>query len=125
MKLDEKRLSNMMDKLDITREEAIAILRDDERIDKGEKLFELTAEQKQAEKKARSTGTKAVYTFTKRERKPNEIKGNLIEFLENALKNSDFEIENVEITNKERQIAFKIGENDFELTLIQKRKPKK
>ena len=125
MKLDEKRISNLMSTLSITREEALQVLKDDEAIDKGEKLFELTAEQKQAEKKARSTGTKAVYTFTKRERKPNEIKGNLIEFLENALKNSDFEVENVEILNKERQIAFKIGENDFELTLIQKRKPKK
>ena len=33
-------------------------------------------------------------------------------------------VENLEITNKERQIAFKIGENSFEITLIQKRKPK-
>ena len=32
--------------------------------------------------------------------------------------------EMVEITNKERQIAFKIGENAYELTLVQKRKPK-
>ena len=37
---------------------------------------------------------------------------------------SDFATESVEITNKERQIAFKIGENAFELTLVQKRKPK-
>jgi hypothetical protein len=27
--------------------------------------------------------------------------------------------------NKERQIAFKIGEDNYELTLVQKRKPKK
>ena len=40
-------------------------------------------------------------------------------------KNSENAIENCEITNKERQIAFKIGENSFELTLVQKRKPKK
>jgi hypothetical protein len=33
--------------------------------------------------------------------------------------------EMVNITNAERQIAFKIGENDFELTLVQKRKSKK
>jgi hypothetical protein len=31
----------------------------------------------------------------------------------------------VEITNKTRQIAFKIGEDDYEITLIAKRKPKK
>jgi hypothetical protein len=30
--------------------------------------------------------------------------------------------ENVEITNAERQIAFTVGENKYELTLTQKRK---
>ena len=34
-------------------------------------------------------------------------------------------VENVTITNKERQIAFSIGENDYELTLVAKRKSKK
>jgi hypothetical protein len=40
------------------------------------------------------------------------------------VENSVNACENVEITNKERQIAFKIGENCYELTLVQKRKPK-
>ena len=45
--------------------------------------------------------------------------------IEEALaENSENACENVEITNKERQIAFKIGENAYELTLVQKRKPK-
>ena len=38
--------------------------------------------------------------------------------------NSENACKNVEITNKERQIAFQIGENNYELTLVQKRKPK-
>jgi hypothetical protein len=38
--------------------------------------------------------------------------------------NGDFCAENVEITNKERQIAFTVGDTAFELTLVQKRKPK-
>ena len=37
--------------LGITEEEAIQLIEDDRRIDKGEKLFELTPEQKQAAKK--------------------------------------------------------------------------
>ena len=41
-----------------------------------------------------------------------------------VLQDKLFACENVEITNKERQIAFKIGENAYELTLVQKRKPK-
>ena len=32
--------------------------------------------------------------------------------------------ENVEITNAERMIAFSIGDEKYEITLIQKRKPK-
>ena len=63
---------------------------------------------------------------TARQRKPNATKGGIIaelaEFLE---KNSQFSIADLSITNKERQIAFSIGGDSFELTLVQKRKPKK
>ena len=49
-------------------EEAVEVYNDDCRIDKGEKLFELTKEQEKASKKARGTGTKAkqptAYKFT-------------------------------------------------------------
>lgn len=38
--------------------------------------------------------------------------------------NSNFAVVDLAITNKERQIAFKIGDDSFELTLVQKRKPK-
>jgi hypothetical protein len=38
---------------------------------------------------------------------------------------SEFATENVEITNKERQISFSIGDQKYELTLVQKRAPKK
>ena len=38
--------------------------------------------------------------------------------------NSGFEFENVEIVNKERQIAIVFEGNNYELTLSQKRKPK-
>ena len=50
--------------------------------------------------------------------------GIIAELAKFLTENSENACENVEITNKERQIAFKIGENAYELTLIQKRKPK-
>ena len=69
--------------------------------------------------------TKPNYQWTKRERKANPTKGGIIAELAQFLtENSQFATENVEITNKERMIAFKIGEDNFEITLIQKRKPK-
>ena len=67
----EKQIEKMMKKLDLTREEAIQLIEDDKRIDKGEKLFSLSKEQEKASKEARSTGTKqpTAYKFNKRERK--------------------------------------------------------
>lgn len=112
-------------------EEATQIYADDCAIDKGAKMpFDLTKEQEKIAKKYTHIGTKTkpaptaptVYKFDKKERKENITKGNLIAELAKFLENL---AENVEITNKERQIAFKIGEDNFELTLVQKRKPKK
>jgi hypothetical protein len=98
----------------------------------GEKLFELTAEQEKASKQARNSGTRKAPTVYKldnadgkRSRKENPTKAGIIaEIAKFLVENSENACENVEITNKERQIAFKIGENSYELTLVQKRKPK-
>ena len=58
-------------------------------------------------------------------RKENPTKAAIISEIATFLKEmSENACENVEITNKERQIAFSVGENAFELTLVQKRKPK-
>ena len=60
-----------------------------------------------------------------RERKKNATKQGIIEELAKFLsEQSDIAYENVVVTNAERQIAFSIGEDNFELTLVQKRKPK-
>ena len=118
----------LMQKLGCTEEEALQIIEDDKRIDKGEKLFELTAEQKKVAKQATSTGTKkhTTYKFDKKSRKENPIKQQIIEEIFKFItENAEFSAESVEILNKERQIAFKVGENDYELTLVQKRKAKK
>lgn len=124
----DKRITAMK-KMGMTDEEIADVLECDKKIDKGEKLFQLTEEQEKASKKARGTGTKAkqptAYKFDKRQRKENTTKAEIIAELAKFLaENSENACEMVEITNKERQIAFKIGENAFELTLVQKRKPK-
>lgn len=51
--LEEKNILNAMKSLDITREEAIEMLLDDLEIDRGKKLFELTAEQQKISSQAR------------------------------------------------------------------------
>ena len=129
----DKQIEKLMKNLGITEQEALELIEDDKAIDKGEKLFELTDEQKKVAKKMTTSDTKnkksapTVYKFEqKKTRKENATKGGIIAELAKFLtENSEFAPELVEITNKERQIAFKIGENDYELTLVQKRKPKK
>ena len=84
--------------------------------------------QKEIAKKMRGTGTRkapTVYDFKTRERKSNPTKAGIIAELANFLsEKSEYAVEDLEITNKERMIAFRIGEERFEVTLTQKRKPK-
>ena len=122
-------IEKMMKILGCSEEEARQLVADDAAIDKGEKLFELSDEQKKASKKARSTGTKkrpTAYKFEKRERKPNEVKRWIIDRLrilcEGWEQNGD--ALDVKVTNIERTIDFNIDGRAFTLTLTEHRPPK-
>lgn len=127
-KEDERKKINLM-RLGMSEKAALDVIDADHEIDRGiRQEFDLDEEtEKMAKKYANSTTKKkpTVYEFTKRERKANPTKAGIIselaKFLEEA---SEYATENVEITNKERQISFSIGDDKFELTLVQKRKPK-
>jgi hypothetical protein len=126
----EKQIENIMVNLKCTREEAEDVMKWDKVIDQGGRTpYDLDPEaEKMAKKMAnvRERKKPTVYDFKQRERKANPTKGGIISELHKFLvEMSEFATESVEITNKERQIAFKIGEDAFELTLVQKRKPKK
>lgn len=132
MKLTQKDMElvkHHMKVLDIPEAEAIQLVMDDKAVDKGEKLFELSAEQKKVAKKYAGTGTKkrTVYKFdTAKKKKENPVKQKIIAEIERFLnENSEIRAENIQIINAERQIFFQIGSNDYELTLVQKRKAKK
>ena len=119
---EEKRVAEIMRLLKCSEEEAKSVIESDRRIEKGEKLFELTEEQKAVAKKA--TNTKrgpTVYNFQQRERKKNSTKAEIIAEIAQFLTEK---VENLEIINEEKLISFKMGENTFELDLRQKRKPK-
>ena len=126
-----ERVKEIMRLLDCSEEDALDVVETDEIIDKGGRTpYDLTKEQEKVAMKI-----SAVNERTAKNQKENKrgkvraenttksgIISNLAEFLTEM---SNFLCENVEITNKERQIAFKCGENLYELTLVQKRKPKK
>ena len=123
----EKRVEELVNLLECSIFEAEQIIADDKKIDKGEKVdFGLTPEE---EKKAlkyanvREHKKPMVLNLTKRERKADTTKEGVIEQIAQFLTENGYE--NVEITNKSKLIAFKIGEDNYEFNLIRKRKPKK
>ena len=106
-------------KLGLTDGEIKQVLADDKRIDKGEKLFELSAEQEREAKKARNVGrAPTAYKFTKRERKPDEDKKVLCQTMIEALieagmvDNSTLHIENIE-----REFLFKHNGKKYKVVL--------
>ena len=123
----ESQKERIMRVLEVNEKEADEILAYDNAVDKGLKTqYDFTKEQEKETRKYRQADRKpTAYKFTKRERKPNATKGGLIQELYNFLTTgSSFDISNCKITNKERQIAFSVADNDFELTLVQKRQKK-
>ena len=122
-----------MRKLGFTEEEIADVIKADDAIDHGEKVaFDLDPEKEKEAKKYIKSGTRKApvnyqldNTGGKRSRKENPTKGAIIaeiaKFLEETSENA---CENVVIVNKERQIAFSISGNNYELTLVQKRTPK-
>ncbi|MBO5742248.1 MAG: hypothetical protein J6R54_09795 [Bacteroidaceae bacterium] len=111
-------VQKIMKALGLTEQEAKEMLEADRKIDKGEKLFELTPEQEKASKKARSTGTKkpTVYNFdtAKKKRKECPDKQHLVNLLAEAL---GTECQNIEVTNKERELTFSFNGTGYRLTL--------
>jgi hypothetical protein len=133
MRIDENQISRIMQGLKCDRSEAIAIYEADKAIDRGERMeFDLPPElEKEAKKMANVTERKrkapTVYNFdtSNKKRKENPTKSGIISEIAKFLQEqSENACENVNITNPERQIAFTIGENSYEFTLVQKRKPK-
>ena len=124
LKMAETQIERIMRSLGVTEAEAKLIAEEDKAIDRGERMdFDLSPEAEKAAKKMANVGTrKTASEPVERKRKENFTKANVISEVAKFLKNLG---ENVQITNKERQITFSIGSEDFEFTLVQKRKPKK
>ena len=117
-------IERIMKNLRCNRAEAEAILAEDRKIDRGEKVdFDLSAEDHKRAMKNANAGTRTEKgEKTARKPKENPTKEGVIAEIANFLTENGYN--SVEITNKTRQIAFKIGEDAYELTLIAKRKPK-
>ena len=105
--------------LECSLEEAQSVIEADNRIDKGEKLFELDKDQKKAEKKMRAVGVKTVNPYgkqTTRERKEDRQKRFIIDTISRAL--TDHLGGSVhEVTNPEREILVEYCNRKFKIVL--------
>ena len=106
-------------KLGLTEAEIQQVLADDKRIDKGENLFSLTAEQEKASKQARKadrapTVYKLDNTNGKRSKKEDADKATLI----NALFTAILPIcDSYEVANAEREFSFMYHNRKFKVVL--------
>lgn len=120
MSMTAEKLANS---LKISIEEAKQVLEMDKRIDRGEKLFELPPELEAGAKKARRADRKKVENV-RRERKPDEDKRELIQYLESSLEDAhpDLDLGNITIINPEREMEFTYNGIKYRLTLMRPRK---
>lgn len=122
---EEQSVYNNLRKMGLTDEEAKEVISADKAIDKGEKLFELTEEQKQAEKKYKNTHTRTVKTAygqtQTKERKIDADKRMLIDALVEKLENYA-DSGTVDIVNAEREIELVFHNRKFKIVLSAPRK---
>lgn len=115
--MNEKQIDLYMRKLGISREEAIALIADEEE----DNLPELSPEQRKVEKEMRKADRKIETAPRKRERKPDENKRFLMLMLETFLNDV---VSDVSMTSPEREIEFIFKGERYRLTLAKPRKEK-
>lgn len=126
--LNEKTIADYMKRNKVGRDEAIDLIKYDIAVESEEATeYDLTAEQQKAVSEMMRKTEHKKQSGAKRERKPNELKEGIVaeiaEFLRQDAQNHVYE--SVEITNPNRMMAFEVDGKRFELTLIEKRAPKK
>lgn len=121
----EERVKKYMTTLNLSYEDALKVVQDDDTIDNGGKCEwekEMTPEQKKIARKARMADREVKKEKVKRTRKENPDKKDLIVALANAL--YDKGVEDYEITNAEREISFNYNGTAYKITLSAPRAPK-
>lgn len=116
MALDEKLIAKHQSLLGLTREEAIQLIEDDKRIDRGEKLFELDPELAKGAKKARQAQRKpTAYNFTQREKKAKPEKAQICSAMMEGL--GALGVADFNVTNEEREFLFTHNGVKYKVTL--------
>jgi hypothetical protein len=125
----EKAIHNYMKSLGISREDAEQLWEDDQADYIGEQGEEMTLKAKEIRRYEQST--------EKKERKPREKKIDqekvaILEYLVNrmesrhcVLEEDEWDFDKIIVANPQKEITFRVGENEYSLTLTKHRPPKK
>lgn len=119
MMFKETEIQKMMKKLDLSREEAIQLLQDDE----DDVSVELTAEQKKVVREVSQGDRKKETAPRKRERKADLAKRHLISLLEIAIGHNP-DVTDFKIENPERECLFRYNGELYRITLMKPREKK-
>ena len=111
----EEKIAKLMKSLSISREEAIELMEEDRRIDRGEKLYELDPELEKGAKKARQAERKVSTTPAKREKKAKPEKAEICSAMMDGLK--ELGVEEFTINNPEREFVFTHNGTKYKVTL--------
>lgn len=131
--INEERITFLMKKLKISREEALELEGYDDDVNHDRKTeYDLTPEQIAVVQEMNRKKEHKKYGTVHRERKPNEIKESIISAIaffladecELLVKDQFMSCDSVEITNKNRMIHFKVKDKEYDLQLIEKREKK-
>ena len=128
----EDRIEYIMRTLDCSEQEALQLIEDDKAVDRMTKTAEiqsdLTQEQKKASKKARAVAkapkAKAPTAYkweTKKQKKRDNEKHNIIELFINALE-GDTNVKNIKMLNEDREFEFLYNDRKIKVTLTAPRK---
>ena len=109
----EEKIQKLMKSLNISREEAIELMDEDKRIDRGEKLYELDPELEAGAKKARQAERKT--TTVKREKKAKPEKAEICSAMMDGLR--ELGVEDFTINNPEREFVFIHNGVKYKVTL--------
>ena len=126
MKKETERQIAALRKLGLSDKEIQEVLEDDKRIEKGEKLFELSAEKEKESKKARQVSkAPTIYQLDnkngKRSKKEDNDKAHLMKIIETAIGYNP-ECESYTVTNPEREMEFVYNGRKFKIVLSAPRK---
>ena len=115
----DKQIEKLVNLLGCSMSEALDIIKQDEQIDKGVKLFELTQEQKKAAKAATITTSGKARKKTERIKKSDNNKLSLMNNIIDSLNNC---AQDINVINPEREITFMYNDKKYKLVLSVPRK---